>query len=93
MEINSSMAAGLHGFQQASERVSQSAQNIASAPVQVQQRLQAEPAQEVQVPQRSEASIDTELINMTVARQQAEASVKVIESADERLGLLIDTKV
>ncbi len=84
MEINSTFNQAVVGFKNALVQVSQASENIA--------HVSAKSDYQV-ITDRSPTSITTELINMKVAEHQAVASAKVIRSADEMIGSLIDTRV
>lgn len=95
MDVRSAFNSGLAGFQSASAQLSNASSRVAQAGIaessitanqQIQESLSSS---EEQAP----ISITTELINMKVAEMQAKASAKVIDTADEMLGTLIDTSV
>ncbi|RJG51581.1 flagellar biosynthesis protein FlgE [Motilimonas pumila] len=91
MRVDSAFSAGVQGFQQAQQLASNSANNIARQTSNV-----SDGAQELgatAAPYRSEESLNTQLVNLNVAEQQAKSSAKVISAADEMLGSIIDIKV
>ncbi len=94
MDVRSAFHSGLEGFKNATTQVSESAHKIANAttPVEVVDKPETEEAQRLAAP-RSEVSITTELVNMKVAELQAKASAKVITTADEVMGSIIDVRV
>ncbi|HIP76627.1 MAG TPA: flagellar biosynthesis protein FlgE [Psychromonas hadalis] len=85
MEINSAFNQGVSGFQNASKLINEASVNIASVNVQS-KGLSTEGSE-------NNVSITEELINLKVAEFQAVASAKVISTADEMLGTLIDTSI
>ncbi|NRA60008.1 MAG: hypothetical protein HRU25_03695 [Psychrobium sp.] len=96
MEIQSAFNSGMAGFKAATERADQSAQNLASVYTQNPAASNAEvDEQSSQTGTDSSSShpISQELVNLKVAEHQAMASAKVITTADEVLGSLIDTRV
>jgi len=91
MNIQSAFDSGVAGFNQATERAAESAREINQ-----QQVTQAQPNEEVvetETPAQQNTPITESLINLRLAETQAQASAKVIETADNMLGSLIDTKV
>jgi hypothetical protein len=95
MEIQSAFNAGVQGFQQATEGANQAASDIARTTASI---------NEVSEPTTSIASALTSatnqpngltesIVNLRVAEVQAQASAKIIKSADENLGTLIDVRV
>lgn len=93
MNIQSAFDSGVAGFNKANERAAESAREINQqqiTPVQGQPEIQQA---ESQAPVEASAPITESLINLRLAENQAQASAKVIETADNMLGSLIDTKV
>lgn len=92
MDVRSAFNSGLAGFQNASAQLSNASSRIAQAGIaKTSEQLPSvsfSPSAE-----QAPISISTELINLKVAELQAKASVKVITTADEMLGTLIDTTV
>lgn len=105
--IQTGFNAGVEAFQRASSLADQSAQNIARETVRSEQQnvyhaatpqpvATDNPAVEPTSAQTFKAvtpavEITEELINQRVAERQAQAAVKVIETADSLTGTLIDT--
>jgi len=93
MEIQSAFNSGVSGFRQATELASESASNIANRST----NPPAEPAAEQQAASplatQPSTSITEDIVNLRVAEHQALASAKVISTADEVVGSLIDTRV
>lgn len=85
MQIQSAFNSGLEGFARAENQVNQSANNIATAVVKTEASTQAPVAQAEQ-----RDPINQELVNLKVAEHEAQASSKVIQTADDVLGTLID---
>jgi flagellar hook protein FlgE len=91
MNIQSTFDSGVAGFNQATERAAESAREINQ-----QQVTQAQPNEEVvevEASAQQNTPVTESLINLRLAETQAQASAKVIETADNMLGSLIDTKV
>lgn len=84
MDIHSAFSSGVSGFHSASRQISESSERIANQP------LSLDSASNVQ---QDGESVTAELINMKVAEVQAKASAKVITTADEMIGTLIDVTV
>ena len=79
MQVNSALNTGLQGFQDAQSRVNQAAQEIAS----------------LSVTDSTKDSIDTKdltssLVDLKVAENDAKANAKVIQTASDVLGTLLD---
>jgi len=99
MQINSSIPSaiqsGVNGIQKAEQGVADAAvqinrlnteqDRVAQADTQVQQQQ----AQD----QRPQPSLETEAVNLIVNEHLAKANTKIIQTADEMIGTLIDTKV
>ena len=77
MRIDSAMTTGVQGFQRAEQLAGQASGQLA--------RLGVEAGDQVQV--------TDELVNLKVAELHAGASAKVIQTASDMLGTLIDIKV
>jgi len=82
MQVNSALNTGLQGFQEAQSRVNQAAQDIASQSVK----------------DSTEKSIDyndltTSLVDLKVAEYDAQANAKVVQTASDVLGTLLDIEV
>lgn len=95
MDVRSAYNSGLAGFQDASAQLSNASSRIAHAGIAEIGMTENQQAQESQSPhaERAPISLTTELVNLKVAEFQAKASAKVISTADEVLGTLIDTTV
>ena len=96
MEIQSAFNAGVQGFQKATEDANKAAVAIASettfrdeAVTQGRETTETRQATTSAEP----TNLNEEIVNLKVAEQQAKASAKVIESADENLGTLLDVRV
>lgn len=77
MRIDSAMTTGVQGFQRAEQLAGQASGQLA--------RLNTPSSDQVQV--------TDELVNLKVAELHAGASAKVIQTASDMLGTLIDIKV
>ncbi|MBU3059498.1 hypothetical protein [Pseudomonas indica] len=90
MQISSNvLSAGVNAFQAGQQRADRAAAEIAAGtlpPVQ-----QPAPTPPAQATDRTSADLATSLVELRVGETQAQAGAKVIETADEVLGTLIDT--
>lgn len=77
MRIDSAMATGVQGSQRAEQLADRASSQIA--------RLNTPAGEQVALPE--------ELVNLKVAAQQAGASTKVIQTASDMLGTLIDIRI
>ncbi len=82
MQVNNALNTGLQGFQDAQSRVSQAAQDIASQTV----------------TDSTKDSIDTKdlttsLVELKAAENDAKANAKVIQTASDVLGTVLDINV
>ncbi|MEN9583392.1 MULTISPECIES: hypothetical protein [Aeromonas] len=77
MRIDSALNSGVQGFQRAEQIADQASSQIA--------RLNTPSGDQVQLPD--------ELVNLKVAEIQAGASAKVIQTASDVMGTLIDIRV
>ncbi len=93
MDINSAFDSGVAGFQAATERASQSASNIAQAQNDSIQARSSSTSVELEQAVQETKPLTEELVNLRVAEHDAKAAAKVITTADEVLGSLIDTRV
>lgn len=93
MNIQSAFDSGVAGFNQASERAAESAREIVQqqAPAQTATNV-SEGATETTNAVAQTTPITESLINLRLAETQAAASAKVIDTADNALGSLIDTR-
>ena len=81
MQVNSALNTAVQGFQEAQSRVNQAAQDIASQTV----------------TDSTEDGIDTKdlttsLVELKVAEHDAQANAKVIQTASDVLGTLLDVE-
>ena len=95
MDVRSAYNSGLIGFQYASAQLSQASAWIADAGTAEISITEPQRAPESLSPpaERAPTSTTSELVNLKVAEYQAKASAKVISTADEVLGTLINTSV
>ncbi|PKF60268.1 hypothetical protein CW745_16035 [Psychromonas sp. psych-6C06] len=93
MDVRSAFNSGLAGFQDASVQLSNASSRIAQAGITEKSINDSQQATGSNSPlaERASTSVTTELINLKVAEFQAKASAKVITTADEMVGTLIDT--
>ncbi|MDG9783451.1 hypothetical protein [Metapseudomonas otitidis] len=92
MEISgSALSYGLNALQSGQQRIDKAASDIASAPV---QRSSDAPAARSQnsADESSSADLASNLVDLDVGKYQALAGAKVVKTADELLGTLVDTK-
>ena len=97
MEISgNAFSAGLSGIQTGQRRVEQAASEIASNTLPTQPPAETPPAQQVEPSQQSQANTQADLaeslVGLTQGRNEVQASARVVETADEVLGTLIDTR-
>jgi len=91
MNIQSAFNSGVTGFNQAADRVAESANNIAQQQVTPEQK-QTEVKAETGNSYSQQRPVTDDLINLRVAENDAKTSAKVIQTADDVLGSLIDTR-
>lgn len=85
--LNSAFQSGVEGFQRASNGVSEAASNIAS-------RTASEAARDGNAPVAGpNTSLTDDLIALNVNEIAAQASAKVIQTANDTIGTLIDETV
>ncbi|MFP6851528.1 MAG: hypothetical protein VCA57_22925 [Pseudomonas sp.] len=98
MEISgSAFNSGISTIQSGQRRVDQAALDIASnAVTQPQQPTSTPPANQVNpapsAAEQTRADLSESLVALREGRNEAEAGAKVVKTADEVLGTLIDTK-
>ncbi len=95
MDVRSAYYSGLAGFQDASAQLSNASTRIAqagSAETGMTENQRPTESQSLST-ERAPISLTAELINLKVAEYQAKASAKVIMTADQALGSLINTSV
>jgi flagellar hook protein FlgE len=97
MQISgNAFSAGLSGIQAGQHRVDQAASEIASNTLPSQAPAQTAPAQQVEpnpeVRAASQADLAQSLVGLAQGRNEVQASARVVETADEVLGTLIDTR-
>ncbi len=95
MDVRSAYSSGLTGFLDASAQLSNASSRIAHAGIAEIGMTENQEPSESRSPsaERAPISLTTELVNLKVAEFQAKASAKVISTADEMLGTLINTSV
>ncbi|SEL41206.1 hypothetical protein SAMN05216262_11096 [Colwellia chukchiensis] len=96
MEIQSAFNVGVQGFQKASADASKAAENIATS-VSTRPEVAANTQENISInsnqADNESVSLSQSVVDLRVAEFQAKASAKVVESADENLGTLIDVRV
>ena len=95
MDVRSAYNSGLAGLQNASSQLANSSTQIAQAGT-TGTAIEKDPQtlESASSPaERSPVSLTTELVNLKVAEFQAKSSAKVISTADEVMGTLINTSV
>lgn len=95
MDVRSAYNSGLTGFQDASAQLSNASSRLAHTDTAETAIAENQELSQSQHPsaERTPASLTTELVNLKVAEFQAKASAKVISTADEVVGTLINTSV
>lgn len=92
--IPAAIQSGLNGLQDAQRGVAEAAHNIANLNTNETSVNASVGAEQVVSQSQNQASVlTTEAVNLVVNEHLAKANVKVIQTADEVLGTLIDTKV
>lgn len=94
--FSSAFSSGVSGIQAGQRRVDQAAVSIAGAPVNTPPSpVQTPPQQQVNASTANDPSNRTDLteslVELRIGQNQAEAGARVVETADELLGTLIDT--
>ncbi|MGL4317748.1 MAG: hypothetical protein ACRCTL_14200 [Pseudomonas sp.] len=97
MQISgSAFSSGLNAIQAGQRRVDQAAVDIAGNAVTPPQPGETPPQQQVEpsqaLEQNSQADLAQSLVALTIGKTEAQAGAKVVETADEVLGTLIDTR-
>jgi len=87
MEINSAFYSGVNGLNNASQQISESSERIAN------QTMNPENTEKNTYNSYASGPVTAEVINMKLAEVQAQASARVITTADEMVGSLIDVSV
>lgn len=95
MEISgNAFSSGLSGIQAGQRRVEQAAGEIASntlptqPPAEAPQRVEPSPQSQT----NTQADLAESLVGLLQGRNEVQASARVVETADEVLGTLIDTR-
>jgi hypothetical protein len=96
MEIsgNTAFYAGLSSIQSGQNRVDQAASQIASQTVERSVTSQSSPTQVnrlLAVDRSQQSDLESNMVDLTLGKLQAELGVKVAKASDEVLGTLIDT--
>ncbi len=98
MEIQSAFSAGVQGFQKATETANNAAASIAESTAYSAEDFSiGQETNDNTVKENSSAGnlsdLNQSIVELKVAEYQAKASAKVVESADENLGTLLDVSV
>lgn len=93
MQINSAFSSGIYGLNQASQQMTESSLSIADQTTTNQIETQQANPEGVSPHSYTSGPVTTELVNMKLAEVQAQAATKVITTADEMVGSLIDVTV
>lgn len=96
MEIsgNTAFYAGLSSIQSGQNRVDQAASQIVSQTVERSVTSQSSPTQVnrlLAVDRSQQSDLESNMVDLTLGKLQAELGVKVAKASDEVLGTLIDT--
>jgi flagellar hook protein FlgE len=89
--ISSTLSAGINTIQSGQYRVDQAAGEIAAAPVASEMAQQQSGS--AQSNQNAEGDVAENLIQMQVGQYQVQAGARVVTTADELLGTIIDVSV
>lgn len=89
--MNSITQSGLASINSAFSLANQSAQTVAGSLTPTEESSATSNA--AKVTQASEPTLTESLVDLSLAELQSKAGVKVLQTADEVLGTLIDTKV
>ena len=96
MQVQSAFASGVQGLQRSEQALNEASAAIARQPVeQQQQQRNVESPQPQQTTASSTAEsrpVTDELVKLRLAERDAQASSKVIQTADQAVGSLIDTR-
>lgn len=93
MEISgNAFSAGLSGIQAGQRRVEQAAGEIAGNSLPPRQPEQSPPAQQVEPSATPRPELAENLVALAQGRNEVQAGARVVETADEVLGTLIDTR-
>jgi len=95
MEINSAFSSGISGLNKASEQITESSQSIATQSIDSESSDAgfSDQATSAAISNSSVEPVTAEMINMKLAEVQAQSAAKVITTADDMVGLLIDVSV
>lgn len=88
MEIQSAFASGVQGFQNATEKANQAAEDIVASTAASEENASLTLAKPTTTPNLNES-----IVELKVAEYQAKSSAEVIKTADETLGTLLDVRV
>jgi len=83
MQINSLLSAGLGAYQSGQQRVDQASAVVADRTL---------PAAETSQAMADTVELTEQLVQMKVGEHQANAGVRLLQTADEVLGTLVNTK-
>ena len=83
MQINSLLSAGLGAYQAGQQRVDQASAVVANRTL---------PAAETSQAMADTVELTEQLVQMKVGEHQANAGVRLLQTADEVLGTLVNTK-
>ncbi|GLX78719.1 flagellar hook protein FlgE [Thalassotalea insulae] len=97
MEIQSAFNSGIQGFNKATETANQAAADIVASTTFDEQDFSTDTETGGSETQTASAeqrpNLNQSIVELKVAEHQAKASAKVIKSADENLGTLLDVSV
>ena len=82
MKVDSTLNIGVQGFQQATQRANEAAQNIASQSV-----------TDASTDSINQSDLAENLVNLKEAEISAKANARVIETASDLVGTLLDIEV
>ena len=98
MDIQSAAQSGYQAINQARNRLDQAANDIAQAPVDAQtaqRNSELPPSQRVEANSAAEQTrpIDSSLVELQLAKIEAQAGTEILQADSERIGTLIDIEV
>lgn len=94
MQVQSAFASGVQGLQRSEQALNEASAAIARQPVEQQQRnVESPQPQQATTSSASETRpVTDELVKLRLAERDAQANSKVIQTADQAVGSLIDTR-
>lgn len=93
MQIQSAFSSGVQGYQRAEQGVKEASAEIARQPVVEQERQAEQAASQTDAPRTPEQAkpVTEELVKLRMEERNAQASARVLRTADQMVGSLINT--